>query len=239
MSLADDDTAVRDWESASRTSPGAARTTTDPSRRDEVEAAHAHVARRVYTPFDTRESWLTSGIERLRRDFEQVGESLASGVRVSVGFPRGRRSAIGQCFSTTASTDGTNHVFISPVLEKPVETLAVLCHELVHVVDDCRSGHRGNFVRIARALGLVGPMRATQPSAGLVARLSRMANELGPYPHRALAPRQGNGAQPDSTRMLKVICPACGYLLRTTRYWLEAKGTPVCPDGTRMVRAGR
>lgn len=208
-------------------------------RLDEVESAHSHISRRVYTPFETREQWLAAGIEQLRADFELVGESLPSGVRVSVGFPRGRRSAIGQCFSTTASTDSTNHVFISPVLEKPVETLAVLCHELVHVVDDCLSGHRGNFAKVARALGLVGPMRATQPSAELVAHLSRIADELGPYPHRALAPRQENGTQRDSTRMLKVICPTCGYLLRTTRHWLERKGTPVCPDGTRMVRADR
>jgi hypothetical protein len=123
-------------------------------------------------------------------------------------------------------------------LEEPAETLAVLCHELVHVVDDCRSGHRGNFARIARTLGLAGPMRATQPSEGLALRLSGMASELGPYPHRALVSRAVVGAQRDSTRMLKVVCPTCGYLLRTTRYWLESKGTPVCPDGTRMVRAG-
>lgn len=198
-----------------------------------------HDPRRVYTPFDTRESWLRAGIEQLRPVFERLGTPLPIGVRVSVGFPRGRRSAIGQCFSTTTSTDSTNHVFISPVLEKLVETLAVLCHELVHVVDDCRSGHRGNFAKVARALGLVGPMRATQPSADLGAHLSRISEELGPYPHRALSPRQGNGTQRDSTRMLKVICPTCGYLLRTTRHWLERKGTPVCPDGTRMVRADR
>jgi hypothetical protein len=239
MSLVDD-TAARARETASGPARADERMTTGPSRLNEGAAAEALIGPRVYTPFATRESWLTAGIEQLRGDFERVGAPLPSGVRVSVGFPRGRRTAIGQCFSTKASTDGTNHVFISPVLEHPVDTLAVLCHELVHVADDCRSGHRGDFARIARALGLVGPMRATQPSEGLVARFSAMADELGPYPHRALAPRVVVGAQRDSsTRMLKVVCPTCGYLLRTTRFWLESKGTPVCPDGTRLVRAGR
>lgn len=82
----------------------------------------------------------------------------------------------------------------------------------------------------------------TQPTARLVARLSEVVGELGPYPHRALEPRLQTRARPDgtqtiNTRMIKVTCPSCGYLLRTTRYWLESKGAPVCPDGTPMVRA--
>ena len=236
-----DDTASRSRVPTSSTSRRDVEATPDRTSHD-VDAAHGRLARRVYTPFTTRESWLTAGIEHLGTDFDQAGEPLRRGVRVSVGFPRGRRSAIGQCFSTTASTDGTNHVFISPVLEDAVETLAVVCHELVHVVDDCRSGHRGNFARIARALGLQGPMRATRPTARLAARLSELVDELGPYPHRALTPNLQTRVQPDgtrtiSTRMIKVSCPSCGYLLRTTRYWLESKGAPVCPDGTVMVRA--
>jgi hypothetical protein len=212
-----------------------------PTVRRDVAAADARGDRRVYTPCTTRESWLTAGIGLLETDFDHVAAPLPRGIRVSVGFPRGCRSAIGQCFSTKASTDGTNHVFISPVLEDSVETLAVVCHELVHVVDDCRSGHRGNFARIAKALGLQGPMRATRPSARLAERLLELAEELGPYPHRALTPtlqtRTPDDTRTISTRMLKVSCPSCGYLLRTTRYWLESKGPPVCPDGTVMVRA--
>jgi hypothetical protein len=180
---------------------------------------------------------LTAGVECLADLLGEVGAPRPSGVRVSVGFPRGRRAAIGQCFASKASTDGTNHVFISPILEAPVDVLAVLCHELVHVVDDCRSGHRGNFARLARDVGLVGPMRATQPGEPLAARLSAIATSLGPYPHRALMPHQQVAHRPDTTRMLKVVCPTCGYLARTTRYWLELKGVPLCPDGTPMRRA--
>jgi hypothetical protein len=165
-----DDAASRSLVPTSLASRGL-EATSDRTLHVDLDAEHGR-PRRVYTPFTARESWLTAGIERLGIDFDRVGKPLPRGVRVSVGFPRGRRSAIGQCFSSAASTDGTNHVFISPVLEEPVETLAVLCHELVHVVDDCRSGHRGNFARIAGALGLQGPMRATQPSARLVVRLS-------------------------------------------------------------------
>lgn len=33
-----------------------------------------------------------------------------------------------------------------------------------------------------------------------------------------------------STRMLKLQCPGCGYVIRTTRTWLE-HGIPVCCCG--------
>ena len=39
-----------------------------------------------------------------------------------------------------------------------------------------------------------------------------------------------------STRMLKVLCPSCGYTLRTTARWL-AVGFPTCPCGTETTLA--
>jgi hypothetical protein len=32
--------------------------------------------------------------------------------------------------------------------------------------------------------------------------------------------------------MLKLVCPACGYAVRTTRTWLDV-GRPLCPPATR------
>lgn len=39
-----------------------------------------------------------------------------------------------------------------------------------------------------------------------------------------------------STRMIKLVCPADGYAVRTTRKWIEV-GLPRCPCGREMVRA--
>lgn len=36
-----------------------------------------------------------------------------------------------------------------------------------------------------------------------------------------------------STRMLKVICPGCGYTVRTTQKWIDI-GLPTCPCGEEM-----
>lgn len=37
----------------------------------------------------------------------------------------------------------------------------------------------------------------------------------------------------DGTRMIKCECASCGYVVRTTKKWLE-KGNPFCPCGTEM-----
>ena len=187
----------------------------------------------------TREEWPLDAVRVLSPLFDQVGLALPDDLRVLVGFPRGSRKAIGQCFAAThAALDGARHIFISPVLDDPVEVLAVLTHELIHAIDDCRSGHRGEFARMACRIGLVGPMNATSPSAILRQHLTLSAGAVGPYPHRALVGRSV-ATKTQSTRMIKVVCPTCGYLVRATRCWLLRKGTPFCPDGTRMEIAER
>lgn len=191
-------------------------------------------ARRVYTPQPTREAWLLLAIDHLRPTFSAIARQLPIGTRVSVGHPLGSRRAIGQCFPSRAAVDGRHQVFISPRLDDPIEVLAVLIHELVHVVDDCRSGHRGQFSSIAKALGLVGPMTSTSASPQLEARLQRLAVRLGTYPHAALGIASGAKSK-QTTRMVKVVCPDCGYLARTTRYWIDLKGAPWCPEGRQMV----
>ena len=37
----------------------------------------------------------------------------------------------------------------------------------------------------------------------------------------------------NTTRMMKVHCRCCGYVVRTTRQWLQL-GAPLCPLGTKM-----
>lgn len=29
--------------------------------------------------------------------------------------------------------------------------------------------------------------------------------------------------------MIKLVCPVCGYIIRTTRKWLGKSGAPTCP----------
>lgn len=197
------------------------------------------------TKFATREEWLVAATLRLAEIFAEVEETLPP-VRLSVGWPggRGRKNhVIGQCWNSAASTDGVAQLFISPVLDDASRILDVLAHELIHAIDDCKSGHAGRFAKIAKGIGLEGKMTATVAGEALKARLDVIAEELGAYPHAAM--RVGadgaDGPKKQSTRMIKVECPECGYVARTTRKWLEDVGAPYCACGgdspVRMVQA--
>lgn len=187
-------------------------------------------------PAYTREAWLLDAANALRPLFEALGEEVPA-LRVSVGWPGGRGkkgNVIGQCWSKSSSTDEVAALFISPVMVEPVEILAVLAHEIVHAIDDCQSGHRGRFAKIAKGLGLEGPMTATTAGAELKETLEDIANDLGEFPHAAMTGGgTGSGPKKQGTRMLKVECPDDGYVVRTTAKWL-AMGTPTCPCGATM-----
>jgi hypothetical protein len=181
-----------------------------------------------------REAWLSGAVEHFKPDFEVHGYPLKTNVRVACGWPSRRALSpktpvIGQCFSTTASGDGTNEIFISPILDDPIEVAAVLVHELTHAAVGIKYGHQGPFPSLAVKMGLTGPMRATTPNSLLREHLNALSQELGPYPHATLSPK-ANDLKKQGTRLLQCVCPACGYMARITKKWIEEVGLPVCPN---------
>lgn len=182
------------------------------------------------TPTSTREAWLLAAVDAMRPLYAAVDVQLPE-VRVSVGWPggRGRRNlAIGECWPTGLAADGTAQLFISPVLDDAEEVLGTLAHELIHAWDDCKSGHKGAFAKVAKGIGLTGKMTATVPGPELAVKLKEIAAKLGAYPHAKLSD-EVSGRKKQSTRMIKVVCPDSGYTLRTTRKWLDEVGVPYCP----------
>lgn len=192
----------------------------------------------IYTPSNdlNREAWLTKSVGLMRtRLFAEHGFKVPDKVRVSVGFPKGGRGLIGQCWQPGASADGTAEVFVHPEIEDPIRVLDIVSHELVHTINHAadQSGHGKPFRVIAEAIGLEGKMTATVASSGLVAVLKDYAGILGPYPHRSLIPGTG-GPKKQGTRMLALICPRCEYKVRTTQKWVDV-GMPACPCGEEMI----
>lgn len=186
----------------------------------------------------TREQWLMEAVKALKPDFKAQGASIPKKVRVSCGLPSkrafsNRNRTIGQCWSTECSADKATEIFISPVLDKPVDVLATLVHELVHACVGTEAGHKAPFKRLAVALGLEGKMTATEAGSELRAHLNTLAKKLGKYPHAAMdyTKRKKQG-----TRMKKLECPACGYVVRTTAKWIEY-GIPTCPCGVEMEQS--
>lgn len=174
-----------------------------------------------------REEWLMRAVVHLEPIFQMSGYQIPK-VKVSVGFPstgaKGRH--LGQCWSTKSAVDGINQIFISPHLQTPFDFLDTLVHELVHAVDDCKSGHGDNFKKIALDVGLKGPMRSAGADEWLKQDLIRIAEKLGSFPH-------GRLSLPVRT-MQKALkrpgakCSKCGYEVVILKKFLHL-GPPICP----------
>ena len=108
----------------------------------------------------TRESWLRAACEALEPTLRAADVGLAD-VRVSCGWPaRGALSrvkrVIGECWHSSGNKDGQSHVFVSPVLDDPVEVIGSLLHELIHAALPSQGQARaaicpgGRCVRVGR-----------------------------------------------------------------------------------------
>jgi hypothetical protein len=179
-----------------------------------------------------REQWLTVAVEHLENLFDKP----VPDVHVSCGWPsRGgtstKKRVIGECWKPETSEDGKSHIYVSPTLTEPVAVLSTLLHEMIHAMHP-EAKHRGDFAKTAKAVGFLAPWTQTPESDELKAALQVIAEDIGePYPHSKVTPSVQRKVQ--STRMLKVQCPECGYTARTTQKWLEV-GLPTCPCGTQM-----
>jgi hypothetical protein len=192
---------------------------------------------------ETREAWLLRAVQELAEPLAEAGEDLPE-VRVSVGWPGGRsnrNTTVGQCWSTAACADGVSQIFMSPLRgeESTVNVLGTLLHELIHAIDDCESGHRGNFARIAKAVGFVPKLTSSDNRTDeLEEVLKELADRLGPFPSAAIMPSLGLvGEKKQGTRQLKVVCPDDGAIVRMTRKWLDEVGAPTCACGAQMEEA--
>ena len=178
----------------------------------------------------TREEWLTAALGKVRALLQdKAGATVPADCRVSVGFPGGgsARKRIGECWPRERSKDGVNEIFISPVLHEPAKMLDVLIHEAVHAADNCESGHKGPFKRVSLAVGLTGKMTSTVAGPELQVWIAETVAALPALSHGALSL---SGRKVQTTRMLKLECSDCGYVVRTTSKWLD-HGVPSCCCG--------
>jgi hypothetical protein len=192
--------------------------------------------------FDTREAWLEAAVVRLGRMFKEFNIEIPA-VKVSVGWPsKGglakRNKVIGQCWKGSVSEDGVSQIFISPTHDNEIRVLATLVHELIHAWDDCESGHKGEFARVAKLVGLQGKMTATEVLVGtaLWNTLDAIREDMGEWPHSALNTEEMDKQRPKQpTRMIKLVVRGCDcqYTVRTTQKHID-KGFPSCPCGVTM-----
>lgn len=193
----------------------------------------------------TRESWLHDAGEAILSSI--ILPAIKDGPKllkaqprwqVACGWPSARavshtRKRIGECWDSNACSDGaTNHIFISPALDQPLEVLETLAHELIHMIVGGACKHKGLFRTVAKRIGLEGPMTATHAGDALRSQLEEIGLGLGAYPHASLNYTKHH--KPQSTRLIKVeALTCCGYVARVTRSWLNT-GLLMCPHGKKL-----
>lgn len=189
----------------------------------------------------TREEWLTEAYILIKeRVFRPAGHDVPI-LQVSIGFPSRnalstKTRRIGECWKTTAHKANLNQIFITPLEDDPVTILDTLTHELVHAVDDCKHKHNKEFQSICKDIGLTeGRPKSAHAGPELHDLLVGLLVILGPLPHDALTPTAELKKQ--TTRLIKLECPDCGYIIRTTAKWIE-NGLPVCCCGTEFKTVG-
>jgi predicted Zn-ribbon and HTH transcriptional regulator len=178
----------------------------------------------------TREQWLHKAVELVSPIFKNKGYTIPK-VQVSCGFPStGNKSKhVGQCWGKSSTNDGTNQLFISPVLDEPVQVLDTLVHELVHAVDDCMHHHGPEFKKIATDVGLQGLMREASAGPWLQEQLTAISRQLGKYPHSKINLAHSSSKKTGPRPRAK--CKKCGYEVTPLKKWLHM-GPPLCPKHT-------
>lgn len=190
------------------------------------------------TPFkhSNREEWLNAIADAVSPWFDEIHAPLPR-YRVTCGWTgRGKsKKTLGQCWAPDASADGTTEIFISPIFDDPLTAAETLLHELVHAAVGVEEKHGPVFRQVAMALGFLSPMKSTPASDELKDRLNQVIAEVGAYPHAAM---DFTKRKRDGTRLIKAVCPHCGYNVRVTNMW-SSTGAPVCPNHlTVMILVG-
>jgi hypothetical protein len=102
------------------------------------------------------------------------------------------------------------------------------------VAGNCdRSGHL--FRHIVVSVGLSGRRTERPPGLLFPELLEPVLHRLGPLPGTALAAEPLDAPVKQTTRLVRVACPVCGYVVRVAQKWLGEKGPPHCPEHGPMA----
>lgn len=185
----------------------------------------------------SRQTWLETAVKHAMPEFNKHGYCVPQ-VRISCGFPStGQRSSrIGECWSTKICSGGLNEIFISPLIDDSDEVLGIIFHELVHAVDDCKSGHGAAFKKIATTIGLTGKMIHAHPNNELGKIVKLIIAKIGPYPHKRLIPKTRLTIKRERPY---AQCSECSYRVPMLKKFLDV-GPPICPtDNIMMMPEGQ
>jgi hypothetical protein len=134
------------------------------------------------------EVWLDQAVEYFKPIFMKGGYQIPP-IALSVGFaddgykPHRKSNTAAICYAKQCSAEGINQIIITPLRTEPLDIIWLLCHELIHAVDDCVHGHGAVFHEIAYSVGYWPCKKSTMKEMIQFEELSiDIASKLGRYP---------------------------------------------------------
>lgn len=156
------------------------------------------------------EVWLNEAVELMRPRFAEAGYEIPP-VHLSVGFTvygyrvNTKRLILGTCSSRKMDKDGINQIFISPVVDDPMNVLVTLAHELVHAIDDCKHSHGPVFQQISKDLKLTDCRAVNMMDYVETVKFYRwMLDQLGRYPRGGYHRRYGYPSNQELMQSLEI-----------------------------------
>jgi hypothetical protein len=192
-----------------------------------------------------REAYMLNFIDAARPIFEAEGFPIPYNLRASISLPstgintRGTKQIRAQCFHPDASADGHWEIMVNPMTELDRVTIAtVLTHELVHAAVGLECDHKGNFAKLAKAVGLTGKMTEANPSDIWFAWAQPILEQLGDIDFAQMVvtapPRKKS-----KTYLRNAKCNCCNWTAQVTLSHVRPYDFLNCPtpdcDGTLVI----
>lgn len=158
-----------------------------------------------------RETWLNQLAKKLAPRFEELGHPLPK-FRVSIGWPSSGKDApvTGECWDSSVSGDQHFEIFLNPGRDDDIAVACTLIHELVHAAVGLQEGHKGNFAKVALALGFQRPLTQAQQPEQLLSWLNPILEQIGKLSHAAIRHSKNGGIRVKRAGGGVVPSPALG-----------------------------
>ncbi len=165
----------------------------------------------------------------LRPWFEDLGFPLPEAIDISTGYPSGGRRSRQISESWSGDDSDSFVIYVRPDSEDEVAVAAAIAFQLCRISVDGKDEHGHLFRHLAISIGLKG--RASEAPAGTLFKemIQPILDSAGKMPRTDATRTKGTQPREQTTRMIKVTCPKCGYLARVSREWINDVGPPLCP----------
>ena len=148
-----------------------------------------------------------------------------------------RGNRVGECWYKEGSEDGHIEIFINPDKADSLVVAEILIHELCHAALGNGFGHGPEFKKLATAMKLAGPMKATVPTEEFNSWAKGIIDKIGEYPHASLkgAITAHNPRTQKKVPHKNMTCPTCGFHAKVLVSQISF-GRLICPaDGEKLL----